>query len=146
MQSRARGGDDLRTATIDALYNDVDYTDPDFWVKLMPAAVASQGHEAARDLASSENLLDLSRRRRKGVERLGFGGSPDLSGKASDSDSGSGYGSCNGGGGDRQVGGASRGGKVKKPEGEYAGPQWGVGDLKAAKKKLLDVGYGRWGG
>ena len=28
MQSRARGGDDLRTATIDALYNDVDYTDP----------------------------------------------------------------------------------------------------------------------
>ena len=28
MQSRARGGDDLRTTTIDALYNDVDYTDP----------------------------------------------------------------------------------------------------------------------
>ena len=26
MQSRARGGDDLRTATIDTLYNDVDYT------------------------------------------------------------------------------------------------------------------------
>ena len=26
MQSRARGGDDLRTTTIDALYDDVDYT------------------------------------------------------------------------------------------------------------------------
>ena len=37
MQSRARGGDDLRTATIDALYNDVDYTeprdDPDFGLR-----------------------------------------------------------------------------------------------------------------
>ena len=37
MQSRARGGDDLRTATIDALYNDVDYAeprdDPDFGLR-----------------------------------------------------------------------------------------------------------------
>ena len=37
MQSRARGGDDLRTSTIDALYNDVDYTeprdDPDFGLR-----------------------------------------------------------------------------------------------------------------
>ena len=37
MQSRARGGDDLRTATIDTLYNDVDYTeprdDPDFGLR-----------------------------------------------------------------------------------------------------------------
>ena len=47
MQSRARGGDDLRTNTSDALYNDVDYTeprdDPDFGLRApWPRAVPSE--------------------------------------------------------------------------------------------------------
>ena len=83
--------------------------------------------------------------------------SPDLSGKASGSESGEGYWSggekgkkrrgaaANGGGRHKGGGHVSRGGggAGKIGEAEFVGPQWSVGDLKAAKKKLLDLGYGR---
>lgn len=119
---------------------EVDYNDPDFWAKLMPAAVACPQPDAY----VKEEEEYVNGRRRKTVERLGFDGSVLAGSKiggdsgGSGNDSGSGYES--GGHGQRRHDRLS----ARLKGDNFSGPQWGVGDLKAAKKRLLDLGYGRW--
>jgi len=117
---------------------EVDYNDPDFWAKLMPAAVHQRATHVDERVKEEEDVANG--RRRKTVERLGFDGSAvgdKIGGDSggSGNDSGSGYDSGARTGGHKRL--AARSDK-------FTGPQWGVGELKAAKKKLLDFGYGRW--
>jgi hypothetical protein len=131
---------------------DVDYNDPDFWTKLMPASVVA--HHSTAHHGNEEQSLEYGRVRcRKGVERLGFvagahegADKEGLSGSGSDSDSGFDNRGRGGGGGERADRVHRRDGKGGGGEGkdDFPGPQWGVGDMKVAKKKLLDFGYGRW--
>jgi hypothetical protein len=135
--THAGGGDGaaaastFSTATFvpDSAGPDIDYDDPLFWEKLMPKAkvAATAGDASAKD--------GLSRRSRSNVSRLGFDGASETSGKSRvrqagsdeepDSDaSGSGYGS---GGGARRAAGV-----------------WTQADMKAVKRALVSLGFGRY--
>ena len=121
------------TATFvpDSAGPDIDYDDPLFWEKLMPQAkkTAATGDANGKDEAGARN--------RRGVARLGFdgtaqaasegGGKSRLRQAGSDEEpsdgNASGYGS--GGGGSRRAG------------------LWTQADMKAVKRALLSLGFGR---
>jgi len=110
---------------------DIDYDDPLFWEKLMPAAKKTSA-AASKAAAEKDALASASGRNRRGVSRLG-----QEEEAAAAAESGGQRRRAKPAGSDDEASGNSSGG-------ESSSRSWTKSDMKSVKRALMSIGFGRW--